>query len=84
MAFTCPVCGYPKLTEHPRNPQSGGASFEICPSCGFQFGHSDDLLEISYARWRNDWINAGMPWRDVHPAPERWGPGAQLARLEAE
>ena len=39
----CPVCGYRKLREKPRT-YDGGGSFEICPSCGFQFGVSDDDL----------------------------------------
>ena len=32
----CPVCGWPELTQPPRQA-SGGASFEICPCCGFEF-----------------------------------------------
>ncbi len=42
MSYTCPVCGYPCLTERPRLPRSGGGWFEICPSCGSQFGLTDD------------------------------------------
>lgn len=82
MPFTCPVCGYPDLTEPPRNPISGGASHEICPSCDYQFGYTDDLLEIDYETWRRQWIAEGMPWRDVEPAPAGWDPAAQLRALE--
>ena len=38
-SFVCPACGYPDLTEPPWS-ESGG-SFEICPSCGIQFGYTD-------------------------------------------
>jgi len=55
--LTCPVCGYPKLREPPYTAESGG-SFEICPSCGIQFGYMDardDLREEVYRRWREAW-----------------------------
>jgi hypothetical protein len=39
--FTCPACGFPDLHDEPRTEASGG-SFEICPSCGIQFGYSDE------------------------------------------
>ena len=38
-SFACPACGYPDLAEAPWS-ESGG-SFEICPSCGIQFGYTD-------------------------------------------
>jgi hypothetical protein len=38
----CPVCGYDELFEPARTAGSGG-SFEICASCGFQFGVSGKL-----------------------------------------
>jgi hypothetical protein len=34
----CPVCGY-ALAEPAWTPERGG-SFEICPSCGIQFGYT--------------------------------------------
>ena len=54
MNHKCLVCGYPKLEETPRT-QSGGGSCEICPSCGFQFGVSDDDRGFTYAQWREKW-----------------------------
>ena len=78
MKYTCPVCGYPELVDPPRGPD-GGASEEICPSCGFQFGYTDDDQGISYEQWRADWIAQGMPWSSVgiHP-PSGWDPVQQL------
>jgi pimeloyl-ACP methyl ester carboxylesterase len=60
--FVCPVCGWPDLTEAPRSP-GGGGSYEICPSCGFQFGVTDDDAGISYAEWRRRWVEGGAKRR---------------------
>src|ERR1700722_1795355 len=40
MGHNCPVCGYAKLAEPPYD-KTGCASFEICPSCGIEFGYHD-------------------------------------------
>ncbi len=81
MCHTCPVCGYPSLAEPPRG-KSGGGSYEICPSCGFQFGVSDEDAGQSYAQWRSAWRKAGMQWssRAIAPPPG-WDPETQLRRL---
>ena len=75
----CPVCGYPGLMEEPRSP-SGGPSYEICPSCGFEFGVTDDDLGLTYEEWRRRWIASGMRWDsgDIEPPPEGWDPRQQL------
>ena len=80
MKHTCPVCGYPKLKDPPRT-RGGGGSYEICPSCGFQFGVSDDDRKHSYEQWRAQWQAAGMKWSSQQKAPRGWEPAAQLARL---
>lgn len=81
MAYTCPVCGYPDLKRNPRTDVSGG-SYEICPSCGFQFGVSDDDRGLSYEDWRSRWVNRGMPWNAVGiHEPLGWDPVAQLSRV---
>lgn len=79
--YTCPVCGYPELTEAPRT-ESGG-SYEICWSCGFEFGVTDDDLGYTYDSWRQVWIERGMPWdsEPLHPQPSGWDPARQLADL---
>src|SRR5262249_625618 len=78
---TCPVCGYPGLLEPPRSA-SGGASYEICPSCGFQFGVSDDDEGFTYAHWRALWKKRGSLWSSEGIAPPPgWNPKSQLARL---
>ena len=47
MTYMCPVCGYPELSEVPR-PAFGGGCFEICPSCGFQFGVTDEHSGVTF------------------------------------
>jgi hypothetical protein len=81
--YTCPVCGYPDLSDDPRTESRG--SYEICWSCGFEFGVTDDDLGYDYASWRTLWIERGMPWDSElrHPRPEGWDPVAQLARLSS-
>lgn len=82
MPYMCPVCGYPDLSEDPR-PATGGGSYEICPSCGFQFGVSDDDRGFTYAEWRATWVAKGMPWNEIDIAPpEAWDPERQLLRVK--
>lgn len=81
MAHTCPVCGYPDLQEAPRS-RSGGGSYEICPSCGFQFGVSDDDRGITHEAWRARWEEQGMKWASRGLlAPPGWNPAQQLAAV---
>lgn len=82
MSYICPVCGFPDLSEPPRSG-SGGGSYEICFSCGFEFGFTDDDLGFSYDTWRQEWIEDGMPWRCFGtPRPMDWDPVKQLERLK--
>ena len=79
MIHVCPVCGFPDLAEPPRR-RNGSGSFEICPSCGFQFGVSDADFGYTYDRWRKKWIAAGMNWTSRSaPKVPGWKPEAQLA-----
>jgi hypothetical protein len=76
--YTCPVCGFPDLVEVPRSAESGG-SYEICPSCGFQFGVTDDDLGFTFETWRGEWIARGKPWSSRgKPVPRKWDPEKQL------
>jgi hypothetical protein len=79
MKNLCPVCGYPNLVEPPRSPRTGGGSYEICPSCGFEFGVTDDDLGFTYADWRSRWVADGMRWTSVGvQPPDNWDPISQL------
>lgn len=80
MNHTCPVCGYPKLKEAPRTKSDGG-SYEICPSCGFEFGVTDDDRGFTYQTWRAKWEQAGMPWSGAAKPPKDWNPVVQLRKV---
>jgi hypothetical protein len=81
MAYNCPVCGFAGLDEPPRTA-GGGGSYEICPSCGFQFGVSDEDRGHSYESWRQHWIEAGMPWDKGRSIPPTgWDPVMQLKNI---
>lgn len=78
---TCPVCGYDHLAEPPRN-RAGDASMETCPSCGFQFGVTDDKQGVNYDDHRSEWIAKGMQWFSQHKkTPRNWNPNTQLGSL---
>jgi len=78
MAYTCPVCGYPGLKKDPHY----AASFEICPSCRFQFRVTDDDRGLTYEQWREKWINEGMIWdKGKSEPPVNWEPKKQLENL---
>ena len=77
----CPVCGYDELKEPPRN-RTGGASLEICPSCAFQFGVTDDDKGLTYDEYRQQWIEKGMKWASKGRKPRKdWNPQTQLGSL---
>jgi hypothetical protein len=85
----CPVCGFPELAEPPRY-SDGGASYEICPSCGIQFGYDDDAVFVEpverqqvYDKWRQRWIEEGMHWSSVGQSPPAgWNPEEQARNVK--
>jgi hypothetical protein len=78
--YLCPVCGYDQLCEPPRS-ETGGGSYEICPSCGFEFGVSDDDRGFTYEAWRAEWVRRGMPWNGQGAPPVNWNPAEQVKRV---
>lgn len=71
----CPVCGYPDLDE-PAYDKFGCASFDICSSCGTQFGYDD--TGFSHEFLRREWVNKGCPWLGSLKKAENWDPLSQL------
>jgi hypothetical protein len=68
----CPVCGYPM--EDP------ASDFNICPSCGTEFGLHDENSSID--NLRAVWVEGGYPWHStVDQVPENWNAVQQLSRL---
>lgn len=68
----CPVCVF-EMEEPPRD-------YNICPSCGTEFGVHD--VNASIAQLRAAWIRNGPKWwSETDPQPIGWNPFAQLATL---
>ena len=67
--YPCPVCGY--ALDRPAR------SFNICPSCGTEFGYHD--VGRSYDELRILWLQGGAKWWSRNrPAPPDWSGLAQL------
>ena len=82
ITYQCPVCGYRGLSEPPREADGDG-SYEICASCGFEYGVTDDDQGYTYESWRARWVGLGMPWdsKGIEDPPPGWDPRRQLADL---
>lgn len=77
----CPVCGYDELQRSPGN-RLGVPSLEICPSCGFQFGVTDEIQGLTHDEHRRRWIESGMPWSSKSLEPRKdWDAQTQLGNL---
>jgi len=78
----CLACGYADLIDPPYT-EEGGASYEICPSCGFEPGYTDDNSGYTFESWRKHWMRNGCRWysRSRVP-PEGWDPSEQLKTLD--
>lgn len=69
--YICPVCGY-GMEDEPAN-------YNICPSCGTEFGLHDQNATIE--ELRATWIKTGLKWwSKTDSQPEGWDPYIQLAR----
>lgn len=74
MSYQCPVCFFDQMLDPPED-------FNICPSCGTEFGNDD--FDYSHAELRSRWIAKGMPWFSAYNhAPPNWSAVDQLARAE--
>lgn len=73
----CPVCGANELAKPPYAtwppPDSvqlvppyentlGAPSYEVCPTCGFEFGNDDNpgtARPVSFEKYRDEWVASG-------------------------
>lgn len=68
----CPVCGY-YMEDTP-------SDYNICPSCGTEFGLHD--VNSSIGDLRAMWLRNGAHWwSPVDPVPSGWDPYAQVKRV---
>lgn len=78
MKHRCPVCGYPDLMEAPV------LSYEICPSCGTEFGYTDSAPNDEARSRRHyelmlEWLRTGPRWHaGWQPQPEGWNGRKQV------
>ena len=80
MSHICPVCGYSGLYKAAYDGPE--ASYEICPSCNFQFGYDDHSEGFTFQQWRAQWIAKGMPWKAIGiKPPPGWNPSEQVAKV---
>ena len=71
--YVCPVCGF-LMDYEPAN-------YNICQSCGTEFGVND--VHSTIQNLREAWLQSGPKWWNPdEPAPDHWNPAEQLARLE--
>lgn len=78
LAIPCPVCGAVELTALPYENWTPGPvlvappyedhyglpSYEVCPSCGFEFGNDDNpgtAEPSSFGDYRDEWVARGSP-----------------------
>jgi predicted RNA-binding Zn-ribbon protein involved in translation (DUF1610 family) len=74
--YSCPVCGIDGLLD-PAYDSAGCASFEICPSCGTEFGYDD--ARKSHQELRKLWVASGALWHSRNTAPPpNWNGKDQL------
>ena len=78
--YICPVCGYPELDQPAWDPNTGSPSFDICPSCGCEFGYHDATLEAK-ERYRRNWVQKGAPWFKPELKPLEWSLQNQLEQI---
>jgi hypothetical protein len=72
--YICPVCGF--LLKYP------AANFNICPSCGVEFGADD--IDHDIGELQQLWFDRGMVWSSpVLPRPVDYNPALLLKNLEA-
>ena len=80
----CPVCGYPELSLGVLDA-GGLPSFDTCPSCGFEFGFTDDVSHEAYHSYRKKWVEGGLCWwSSSREPPHDWNPLAQLKGVTQE
>ena len=56
--YSCPVCSFDKLKEAPFG-LNNEPSYEICPSCGFEFGFDGGNDPEVFEEFRQRWIKNG-------------------------
>ena len=67
----CPVCGYDKL-EQPPYDEYGYPTYVICSCCGFEFGFDDSSKNMTFSKYRENWMLKGFPFFNKNKKPKIW------------
>ncbi|HET8688926.1 MAG TPA: hypothetical protein VFM18_20140 [Methanosarcina sp.] len=79
-SYTCPVCGYPELSEPPYDQNTNSPSFDICPCCGCEYGY-DDATPKARDNFLKKWVSRGSPWFHPELMPPQWNVKKQLQSI---
>lgn len=74
----CRVCGH-EPEEAPWGPDARFGSFDICPSCGVEWGYEDSTF-ASTVQYRDRWVEQGGGWAERHTPPDGLTTAARLKR----
>lgn len=78
----CRVCGC-EPADAPWGPDGLTPTFEICPSCGVEFGYEDGTLS-GIRRYRDQWLEAGGRWSDNSVPDDGLDVSKRLERVPEE
>lgn len=76
----CRICGF-RPAFPPYGEDGCSASYEICASCGNEYGVTD-RHDRQIEQRREDWLRTGPGWYSQHTAPPAdWDPWDQLQQV---
>lgn len=76
----CPICGCDELKEPAWLGDGFGASFEICPCCGTEFGYQDCKPEGKKKQYEQ-WMARKYEWHFPQDKPKDWDLDKQLKNI---
>ena len=101
--YSCPVCGWDQLETRPYKNMPdqvhpvtvtppyekvwGGASYEVCDCCGFEFGNDDDAsmsTPSTFEGYREEWLQEGALWFNPINKPVHWNLALQFQKAGIE
>ena len=71
----------PESVQPPYRLHFGGASYDVCSCCSFEFGLEDDppdMAPITFEQYLREWISDGANWFSPQDQPQDWDLARQL------
>lgn len=78
----CRVCGY-EPGEPPWGDDGETPTYEICPSCGAEYGYHD-ATPTGVVRYRAKWLESGGHWADRTVPGDGLDTAERLSRVARE